>query len=69
MSMPLTYRCTASGHEYTEYATQNNPDASGHMACPVCGKGVKLSFKYRSQRRRCTVIPAHNHAEYRAAKA
>lgn len=76
MSMPLIFRCHASGRDYTAYATNNNPDATGRMACPVCGKVVKLLPKQRAcataPARNYIVIPAHNrlaaNAEFRRAE-
>lgn len=60
MSMPLAYRCHASGQEYTAYATNNNPDDTGRIVCPVCGKVVRLVPKHRAIKRGRTVLPAHN---------
>jgi len=68
VSMPLDYRCHASGREYTEYATNNNPDNTGRIACPVCGKVVKLAAKFRASKRCYTVLPHHNNADFGVTK-
>lgn len=47
--------------DYTAYANSENP-RDGRMACPVCGKTVKLLPKYRSLKKGYSVIPAHNAA-------
>lgn len=60
--------CPASGQRYTNYAGTGGPDDEQRMACPECGKVVKLRALYPAARgepaRTYIVIPFHNKSTF-----
>lgn len=59
MPAPEPERCELSGHDFYDHAPRATLDAAGRVACPGCGKPIKLGIRGAGHRAFARRIPAH----------